>query len=732
LALTSRDELHPPPAAVLRYSNVKREGTYNPLPDYLLFDPTIWSYGFAAMIFSAFAVRLTLGWRGGAKAWAVMGAAVASTLWAGAVVAAVAFPRPELWWLARFFDAVRLGAWLAFLLLLLGGWNGFLAATRELISRPWRVAGVTALLIAAIMLPEDPPWHTGAPGRGATAVFLLLLAVSVVGLAITEQLYRRTAEDRRWAVKPLVIGLAGMFAFDLIMYAEAVLFTHLDPGMWAARGVTHAFVICFVAVATARNTTWTIDLHVSRGLVFQSTAVVIAGICLLVVAAAGYWVRRFGGGWGATLQIAFVFAAILCVAALLLSGSLRARLKVIINKNLFSYRYDYRSEWLRFTQVLGTNATGENLHKTIVTALANLVESMGGAIWLERDGAFRQVARVNMPETHVPEAVTSSLSMFLGRTGWVIQMDEIALVPDRYSTLTPPLWLTALKDAWLVIPLPNGDETIGFVVLARPRAPIEINWEVLDLLKTASRQAASYLAQYRANEALLEAEKFDAFNRMSAFVVHDLKNLVAQLALLLKNAERHRDNPEFQKDMLDTVANVVTRMNRLMLQLRTGEASAAKPRPIDVCEIVKRVLAAKREYHAAIDVRLEPDVLALAHAEQLERVIGHIVQNAIEATSESSAPIALRVYVDGECAVIEVADSGVGMTQGFIRERLFRPFQTTKPQGMGIGMNESLLYVSAIGGRIDVESTPNVGTCFRISLLLADTQTTADAFGVAV
>lgn len=689
----------------------------------------MWSYGFAALIFAAFAVRLTLGWRGGARAWVVLVAAVASTFWAGAVCVALAFPRPDLWWLARFFDAARSGAWLAFLLFLLGEWNGLSVATRELKARPWRFVGVTTLLIATILLPEDPPWRAGVPAAGAAGIFLILLAISVVGLAMTEQLYRRTAEDRRWAIKPLVIGLAGMFSFDLIMYAEAVLFSYIDPGMWAARGVTHAFVVGFVAVATARNTAWTIDLHVSRSLIFHSTAVVLAGICLLVVAAAGYWVRRFGGGWGATLQIAFVFAALLCIAAIALSGSLRARLKVFINKNLFSYRYDYRSEWLRFTQVLGTTGPGENLHEAIVTALANLVESVGGAIWLERDGVFRQVARVNVPDIHEPEAVSSSLSAFLHRTGWVIQVDEVASAPDRYSTLTLPLWLIALRDAWLVIPLPHREETIGFVVLTKPRTPIDINWEVLDLLKTASRQAASYLAQFRANEALLEAEKFDAFNRMSAFVVHDLKNLLAQLALLLKNAERHRDNPEFQKDMLDTVANVVTRMNRLMLQLRTDAAPAAKPRPIDICETIKRVVAAKREYHLAIDVRLKPNVFALAHEEQLERVVGHIVQNAIEATGKTSGRIALLAHVDGEHAVIEVADSGIGMTEEFMRQRLFRPFQTTKPQGMGIGMNESFQYVSAIGGRLEVESTQNVGTRFRIWLRLAGTTTTTDVAG---
>lgn len=690
------------------------------MSDALLFDPTIWSYGFAALIFSAFTIRLTLSWRGGIRASIVFVAAITSTLWAICVVVALAFSIAEFWWLARCFDAARIGAWLAFLLFLLGEWHDVPAFAGELKSRPWRVISVVALLIGAVILPEAPPWHEVTQTRGATGAFFILLGLSVVGLALTEQLYRRTSEDRRWEIKPLVLGLAGMFAFDLIMYAEAALFTHLDPLMWAARGGAHAFVIFFVAIATARNEAWTIDLHVSRSLVFQSAAVFLAGACLLVVAAAGYWVRHFGGGWGAALQIAFVFAALLGLATLALSGSLRARLRVLINKNLFSYRYDYRSEWLQFTQLLGTAETADKLHESVVKALANMVESMGGAIWLERSGGFRQVSTVNMSKIGEPESISSPLCSFLARTGWVIQIDEVAVAPDRYQTLVLPDWLLDVKDAWLVIPLPNGVEMVGFVVLTRPRTPIEINWEVLDLFKTASRQAASYLAQFRANEALLEAEKFDAFNRMSAFVVHDLKNLVAQLALLLKNAERHRDNPEFQRDMLETVEHVVTRMNRLMLQLRTGASPVAKPRPIDVREMIGRVVAAKREYHAAIAVESDSKVLALAHEEQIERVIGHIIQNAIEATEDFGGTVRVRAYVEGECAVIEVTDQGIGMTEEFLRERLFRPFQTTKPQGMGIGMNESFQYVSTIGGRIFVESALNKGTRFRVSLRSAN------------
>src|SRR5439155_24597688 len=159
------------------------------------------------------------------------------------------------------------------------------------------------------------------------------------------------------------------------------------------------------------------------------------------------------------------------------------------------------------------------------------------------------------------EPIDGSLAAFFERTGWVLDLNEYSSTPERYTGLRLPAWLSSIGHAWLIVPLALSEDLLGFVVLATPRTPIEVNWEVLDLLKTASRQAASFLGHMRATEALLEARKFDAFNRMSAFVVHDLKNLVAQLSLMLRNAQRHKHNPEFQRDMLATVEHAVERMN---------------------------------------------------------------------------------------------------------------------------------------------------------------------------
>lgn len=686
------------------------------------YNPAIFSYGLAALIFAGFAVQFSVGWRGGLRASVLVGAVVASAIWASCVLAVLIFPIVELWWLARFLDAIRLGVWLAFLLLLLkAGRNSDAAATGPA-SLAWPQTILCALLLGSAILPQSPPWLDTPAGEWPVGAFVALLSTSVFGLVLSEQLYRRTPENGRWAIKPLLIGLSGMFAFDLLTYSGAILFSRIDPAMWAARGIAHALVMIFVALATKRNTAWTIDWHVSRGVVFHSTALFVAGIYLLIVAAAGYWVRLFGGGWGETLQIAFVFAALLCLGALALSGRLRAWLKVFISKHFFSFRYEYRGEWLRFTRALGTPAQGVRLYEQVVRALADLVESIGGAIWLEREGTFHEVARLNLPIVRETEPASGPLVAFLNRTGWVISLDEVAAFPDRYPQLVLPEWLAKLKEAWLVIPLPSGVELIGFVVLARPRAPTDVNWEVLDLLKTAGRQAASYLAHMRANEALVEAEKFDAFNRMSAFVVHDLKNLIAQLALLLKNAERHRDNPEFQRDMLETIEHVVGRMNHLMLQLRTGTTPMEKPRPVELREVIERVIKTKEVHRALIDVEPGSSLRAFAHDDRIERVLGHIVQNAIEATREGGGRIRLRAFPDGTYAVIEIVDNGVGMTEEFVRERLFRPYQTTKSKGMGIGMYESFRYINGIGGRITVNSSPNGGTRFQVFLPLADNE----------
>jgi len=326
-----------------------------------------------------------------------------------------------------------------------------------------------------------------------------------------------------------------------------------------------------------------------------------------------------------------------------------------------------------------------------------------------------QSARWNMPADSTAEPADSEFVRFLAESGWVINLEEFRSSPERYHKLRLPHWLSEWPNAWLVIPLASSSELLGFVVLGTARTRIDVNWEVNDLLKTAARQAATFLGQMQATEALLEARKFDAFNRMSAFVVHDLKNIVAQLSLMLKNAERHRDNPEFQKDMRMTVEHSVDRMKQLMMQLREGTTPVDAPSGIDLAAVVDRIQRTKANQQPGVELRVETNVVAQGHMDRLERVIGHLVQNAIDATA-AEGRVWVRLAKLNGLAMIEVGDTGRGMTPEFVRDRLFKPFQTTKATGMGIGAYESFQYVQELGGRVEVDSTPDVGTQVRLLL----------------
>ncbi|MDB5799466.1 MAG: prsK [Rhodocyclales bacterium] len=666
----------------------------------------MWASGAAAVVFGCLSLYLRMGWRGGTLGGRLMAAMLVSCAWAALDAAG----QVGLMWssLALLLEILRPAAWSYFLVGLLA------VATRSddkhepaawvQQSAQAVFAGALMMSIAGFVVHEVSRW-----------IFYAELLMVVWLLVLVEQVYRNFPSGSRWGIKPLILGLACVLSFDFYLFAEAALLGRMDNDVLAVRGIVHALVGPLAAMSAVRSRDWTFRISVSRQLVFHSTALAVSGLYLLLVAAAGYYVRWFGGSWGRALQTAMMFGGLFMLVFVAFSGSFRARLRVWLNKNLFAYRYDYREAWLKFTKALsGVSAggqTGLTLEQSVISALAELVESPGGVLWLrDADNVYRPRAKLNCPLNEGEEAADAPLAKFMHEQAWIVNLEEWRSRPSLYQGLAVPPWLSTATDAWLLVPLISGEEMVAFVVLATARAPIEVNWEVLDLLKTAGRQAASYLGRAQATAALLEAQKFDSFNRMSAFVVHDLKNLVAQLSLMLKNAARHKDNPEFQEDMLLTVENVAERMRGLMTQLQNKSPIEHK-RWVDVGELCGAVLADRRVAGPEVSLEAEPELGVFGQAERLQRIIGHVVQNATEATPEHGK-VSVAVRRAGTHVRIEISDTGCGMTPEFVRERLFRPFQTTKQNGMGIGAFEVQQYVSELGGRVEVDSEPDVGTRF--------------------
>jgi len=446
---------------------------------------------------------------------------------------------------------------------------------------------------------------------------------------------------------------------------------------------------------------------------------------MLLMAFAGYYIKLYGGEWGAVLQITFLFAAVLMLVALLFSGQVRARAKVFINKHFFSYRYDYREEWLRLIRLLSGQETEAPLFERVIWALGEIVDSTGGLLWLcSEKRECELVANRNQPRPEIEsDPELGSLVDFLENRQWVINLDEYAAQPELYEALMLPPWLTSLEGGYLIVPLIHDDRVMGFVFLTKPRTRIKLNWENLDLLKTAGRQAASYLTLYKTAEALTEAKQFDGFNRLSAFVVHDLKNLIAQLSLIVKNAEKHRQNPAFVDDAFLTIDNAVRKMTRLMSYMRSSVTDERRSR-VELSHILKETIATKSMQEPVPRLMTDTDeVWVLADPDRMEAVLGHVIQNAQDATNLGGS-VEAGLHSADKMAIVEIADDGTGMDELFIRERLFRPFDSTKGlTGMGVGAYECREFIHSLGGRVEVYSRVGEGTRFKLIIPLADTYT---------
>jgi putative PEP-CTERM system histidine kinase len=652
---------------------------------------------------------------------AVFFAALLTLVWG--VLGLMAVRSPVWWTAAALADIGRYGAWFAFFVFLFRG-----ARERESADvGGWLAPLAMALpVLSAVTLLFSVVWARG-DGQSPTLLFLTMMALPLFGLVLVEQLFRNLPEAALWNAKPISLGLAGMFLYDFYLFSQAVLFNGMDPDALSIRGIVHAALMPLLLLSTTRHRNWIAKIQVSRKVVFHSAALLMAGAYLLFIAGVGYYVRYFGSDWGRALQLALIFLALVGLVAFGLSSSFRARLRVLLGKHFFRYRYDYREEWLRFTQTLSAQMGPKDMGLQVVRGLADMLESPAGALWLLRpdEATYRQVAVWNLPAVAQAEPADSELIRFMQRTGWVVNLDECQRAPERYDQMVMPQWLKGQTQAWLLVPLWLGQELLGFVVLAQPRAHIELNWEVTDLLKTAGRQAASLLALMQSTEALLEARKFQAFSHMSAFVVHDLKNIVTQLSLMVKNAKRLGHNPEFQADMLMTVENSLERMRQLMLQLREGAAPGGSAVRVDLHRIAQALATAATRRGRTLDVRPIERVAARGHVDRLERVIGHLVNNAFDAT-EPGQSVWIQIERFGSFVRVEVGDNGSGMSADFVQNRLFKPFQTTKVAGMGIGAYESFQYVQELGGKVQVDSEEGRGTVVRLLLPLMESFQASD------
>ncbi|MBD3728125.1 MAG: PEP-CTERM system histidine kinase PrsK [Sphingomonadales bacterium] len=556
---------------------------------------------------------------------------------------------------------------------------------------------------------QDLTYHLIVMFRALTAIGALMLV---------HNLYAGASGSNRVVLRWSAAALAGMWVYDLNLYTIGYLGQELPRELASVRGlVAGAMAVLFALGGDARSAQ--MRLRPSRAVAFQTLSLLVIGIYLLVMVGLAQSLDFLGGNLARLTQVGFIFAAIVVALLWLPSRKLRGWLRVTALKHLFQHRYDYRAEWLRFMATIGRgDGSAASLPQRAVKVLADITDSGKGLLMAPgEDGTCELVARWQWDECDVPAAaLPRALGDWLEARSYILDLDELRAGSDpRNVAHMVPDWLCENRECWALVPLVHFDRLMGVVVLSRPFAPRPLDWEDFDLLKLVGAQLASYLAEQAGQAALLEASRFDEFNRRIAFVMHDIKNLASQLGLLARNAERHADNPAFRADMLVTLRNSADKLNALLARLnRYGASGAEKREPVEIAALVERVAGRFSHSHPVILTRKE-DCRVLGDAEALEQALVHLVQNAIDASDQSS-PVYLEAVCGGLQGKIQVVDSGAGMTPEFIRNGLFKPFVSSKNGGFGIGAFEARELVRSMGGRLDVESRQGLGTRFAISL----------------
>ena len=677
-------------------------------------------YFLTALFFLVLCFLLAINWQRQLQGGFLLLACVFSVAWSGLLGYELAFgglPFHLLW----ITETLRSMGWMMFLAFLL--WELF---TRNNVSRTWLISLVSVMaLILLVQLVPYEYWLVEYQEYGSRISDLrvvLYLVIAVIGISLVEQFFRNTAIESRWTIKYLCLGLGLGFFYDFFLYADALLFKRIDPVIWDSRGAVNALVAPLVAVSARRNPDWSLKVFVSKQVVFHTTGILGTGVYLLSMAFLGFYIKDFGGEYGDFFRLIFFVIAIVLLFILVSSGQLRARLKVFLNKNFFKYQYDYREEWLNLINQLSTIDSSKPLTERVMKVISGIMDSHQGNLWVCPDNKpCRCVAGLDRMMLDInPEKWRSTIA-FMQASQWIIDVDEYRQNKSIYDDLELPQALLERNDIWLLVPLIHEESVHSFVVLSHSNSIDQLNWENRDLLLMAGRQAASYLVLEEAADALAEARQFEGFNRLSAFVIHDLKNLIAQLSLVTSNAARHKHNPAFIDDAMATIENSVGKMNRLMLQLKSAGQSE-KAKSIDIKKVLNDVITEKQRQNPKPELidRLHGNVRLSAEAELLSAIIGHVIQNAQDATPDDGQ-ITVEVEKTDRGLEISVADNGSGMDQSFIKDRLFKPFDTTKGlTGMGIGAYESREFILGMGGDIEVESEPGRGTLFTIIIPVDD------------
>lgn len=628
-----------------------------------------------------------------------------------------------LQWLGRLMwvNAIFPGVWLAFSLMYARGnaaehvrrWMWILMVA--FVVPPAVVAGAIGPVLEHSVGEEGDVFLFPAAGKACLMLVLILTLGVIINL---EKTFRASVGMSRWRIKYMFLGLAMILGVKIYTLSQMLLFSFYDPALSRLATLGVILGCCLIAIGHFRSGFGEIDLYPSRTVLQGSLTILLAGGYFLVVGVLAQLVKMMGGIASFPAQALVVLLGLVGLTVLLLSDRFRTGLQRFVSRHFQRAEHDFRKIWTEFTK-----RTSSVLDET--TLAVNAAEVISENFHVLGVTVFR--TSMDPPALHClssTEKQRAQTHIDLDASG----MAEIRALGQSFNLEDPKNpWSDAVRKACpakfghggdrLAIPLVASEQLVGLVILADRVNGVPYSHEEMDLLACIGDQLAGAFLNHSLTEKVLQAKELEAFQTISTFFVHDLKNAANSLNLTLQNLPIHFDDPEFRVDAVKTVGRAVERINQMILKLSSLRHELQLHRvPCRLDLLCAEVLdgldpemrnggVIHRDLQVVPECRLDP--------EAIRSVVTNLVVNAREAMA-GKGDIHVATRTENGRLLLAVADEGCGMSADFIKNQLFRPFHSTKTKGLGIGMFQCKKIVEAHQGSIGVESTPAQGTRFTI------------------
>jgi len=540
--------------------------------------------------------------------------------------------------------------------------------------------------------------------------YLLVLVYFVIALINLEVTFANATQPSRWKIKFELLGAGAFLAMLIIYYSEALIFRTINMHLVPTRSLLLVVAVAMMAYSRLKRGSG-VKVYVSQQMARKSAVLLAVGIYITGFGLAGEGMKYFGAGFQHALILAIALLAGIGLLVILLSETVKRKITVFIHKNFYQKKYDYRTQWLQFTDRLSSSKTSEELLHSIVSEFCDTFGMGTGALFTlnQGRGIYQQNVGLAIDAADITFNINDPVIECLAGSGWIVDLRDNGSVTenDRHKEFFRE------QDACFIIPLFMNEGVDGFITLGRPLNINEIySCEDFDLMRTLAKQASSALMNLRLSDQLACSRELAAIGKVSAFVMHDLKNLAMTVSLLLENAQEHITVPAFQNDMLMTIGNTVIQMRAIISRLKhLPEKSSLQLAPVDLLQMAHDTAALVNG--TTLEVT-GTSVIAEADREELQKVALNLMLNAVEAT-DGNTPVRVEVG-EKETPFFRVKDEGCGIPAAFMQHVLFTPFNSTKKTGLGIGLYQSKQIVEAHGGKIEVMSTIDEGSVFTVWL----------------